>query len=711
MTNRASIEIHTLQNGSIHISTPSGRSFRVSVKAEDLWRQIKLHERGKETDPRFKELLHILENSGVFPCEETTQIIRVAALDPDRVLQNITQKTNATIISNESRISVELMDRDEPSMENFDCLLGIFPRYQWREIYRTERMCKQVGIPYIFLHFEANSAYFGPYVSPGDAVSYIDLHERRWCAVRNITDLRMSMEEPQRGRFQIPLSDLSWCVDKVLHEIGRSQREGHSWHEIEMQLNSHSIKRHAVFPMPHKDDNSENYPKLSPQDLVSPRVGIVTKLERVNFHTAAAEGLNASQSWCADMRRVLGRDSSAVNAGFSFHSKEEADLISIAESVERYCASITDPRRLTRSTQNGLKSAGYNVIDISRFALFSPNQYKDNRIPYSAIHPDEEIEWTIAHQVSSGSPFLAPSSLVYLNWNAGENIALPQHHPLNFAGVSAGANWDSALTNALEEIVERDAMMAWWLTGNKLPEVSAPIELAEHLDSLSQQDYRCWFLKIPHPTGIPVVAAVIDHIEEKILTVGFASRNNHKKAALKAWTEAVALLETALDLQRENGLIWGKKGQQRLGTIGLAPHRQDRSYNLDYANDFSDVTNLFAQLQVNLDPKIRSRCLEFLEPEGKYQSESTFERNSREMCTRIQESGFDVYTVDLTTPDVASTGLCVLRALVPGMLPNFPTAYRPLGGMNWIKKYSESVGWKKIPKSEEDINLLPLPYA
>lgn len=51
----------------------------------------------------------------------------------------------------------------------------------------------------------------------------------------------------------------------------------------------------------------------------------------------------------------------------------------------------------------------------------------------------------------------------------------------------------------------------------------------------------------------------------------------------------------------------------------------------------------------------------------------------RILTEMLVQTGLEPVAVNLTTPDIAETGLWVVRVCIPDMIPNTPTAYPPLG--------------------------------
>lgn len=718
-----SAEVRSLRDGTTYVATPSGRHFTVAAPVERVWSQLSGHGRGEPVDEDFREVVTVLAAAGVFP--------RADAAGPDAGGGRTWGAARLALCGDAGLCAAfaGTLPADEPApppvvlaagaladalaAARFDCLVGLYPRYDWRAMLRAEARARASGVGYVFFHFEGAHGFFGPMVRPGEVITYGDLHERRLCAAGGLDGLRLAMEPPQYGEFARAPEELRWH----LHTFGLSLRRWLAdptpapWAEVETDASALATRRHVVQPMPDRLADADPLPSVTPRDLVDARTGIVTKVESVAFATPAATGLRAIQTWVADLGRVYGRDASVVNAGFSHTDDAEAEVISIGESLERYCANVVRPAVLRYGSHASLTAAGCRCVEPSRFALFSPTQHARPDFPYVPLSDDQSVAWVPGVSLTTGEDALLPASLVYLLWHFGDNQAEPPVNPINFAGVSAGPSTAFALANALEEVVERDAMMAWWLSGARLPALPTPPSLRAAIEGARRHGFAGWFLRIDHPTGLPVVAAVLDNAAERITTVGFACRDSFPAAARKAWTEAVGLQETSRDLQRADGALWREKAQRRLRGPGLRDHRPDRRYADDYRSDFADVISLVSQLQINLDPRLRERWLPLLTPAGESEPDVELPRDADCYRERIERAGFEVFQVDLTTPDVAAAGVRVVRALAPGMLANFPTAFPPLGGLPWIVEYARRVGWEAAAVDEATVNPLPLPYA
>jgi ribosomal protein S12 methylthiotransferase accessory factor len=143
----------------------------------------------------------------------------------------------------------------------------------------------------------------------------------------------------------------------------------------------------------------------------------------------------------------------------------------------------------------------------------------------------------------------------------------------------------------------------------------------------------------------------------------------------------------------------------------LKPVRADRRYLDSYRSDFKDVTDLWCQLQVQLDPRAYARERPWDAGRTVHPADlpPSVPRGLDAYVERISSRGHDVIYVDVTTPDVAKVGFAAVRVLIPGLLPNFPAAFPPLGGGR-LRATAERLGWIE-PGGPLAVNTFPLPYS
>ena len=143
------------------------------------------------------------------------------------------------------------------------------------------------------------------------------------------------------------------------------------------------------------------------------------------------------------------------------------------------------------------------------------------------------------------------------------------------------------------------------------------------------------------------------------------------------------------------------------------PWRADRRYLDDFRADMHDCDDLMVQQQVYLDPRAAARVRHLIErPQTREPVEvpTVGERTVDAYRQRVEALGLEVIVVDITSPDVASTGLRVVRVIVPGTVGNAPAAF-PFLGLGRVQELAVELGWRSTPLPEADLNYFPLPHA
>lgn len=329
------------------------------------------------------------------------------------------------------------------------------------------------------------------------------------------------------------------------------------------------------------------------------------------------------------------------------------------------------------------------------------------------FHRDLEVLWVEGQNLTKKCNIWLPISLVYVNWHTG-HPGEPITNYYWFPGISAGVNLEHALVSGLEEIIERDITMIWWMNRHPFPAMEMLPELERIWEGRPHaMGQRAWLINLENEFDIPVMAGVLENVREKYFNIGFGCRPNPIDAARKAWTEALTLQEGSRDMDDPNGLLRTSVEKWDLIDVPYKDWRQDRQYLDDYRADFRDVSDLLQQQQVNLDP----RCLEQARPWVDTPRTRTFasipglpDRSLKTIQSRIQSRGYEILYKDITTPDIDHVGLKAARVLIPGLVPNTSAAFPPLG-LGRVQQAPVAMGWRENALSKEELNYWPLPHA
>lgn len=481
-----------------------------------------------------------------------------------------------------------------------------------------------------------------------------------------------------------------------------------------------TLTDHPILPLPHRHLRTPITSwRPTPETLIDPRTGIVLRTRDTEHHPSVPTILRTVQADITNMARSRSTpwQNDLLSGGSSFTDPHAARMAALGEAVERYCGNWTEAVPMRRASYAELADRGAPAVDPETLVLYSDEQHRQPGFPFQPFTRDLAVHWVKGRSLTRDRDAWLPASLVYINWNA----ASLRHDPVvnfhNFAGVQAGPTLEFALASAIEEIVERDAMMTWWSNRHQLPAVALPADLTMHWQGRpADLGQRAWAIHLDNQFDIPVIAGVLENTTEQLLTIGFAARPNPRDATTKAWAEALTLQEGSRDMDRppdESAVRALLRDQGGGDDTYLKPWRSDRLYLDAYRRDHRDVVQLLCQQQVNLDPRARRIVAPWIDVAVAREFDELPQLPDRSLTTyreRIERDGLEIFYVDLTTPDVALCGLRVVRVLIPGLAPNFPAAF-PTWGRRRIQQHAADLGWVAAPVAESELNTFPLPYA
>lgn len=452
------------------------------------------------------------------------------------------------------------------------------------------------------------------------------------------------------------------------------------------------------------------------------KYGIVRKLRRIKNHDSLPQSLITIQADVADLRFATDWANNTVCQGSTFNDLESAKMAALGEGYERYCANIIDTRRLVVGSQKFLKCENINAIDPNEFILFSKQQLLNHSTRFKQFDESTITTW-VDGKTQAGEYVYVPISMVYVNYRRVQrkgNYPIPLINSPAYAGISAGDSIESACINAFQEIIERHATMCWW--HNPAYDGRTCIDTAEYpkiialIDEFKQRGNEVSIVGISNRFRIPVYAVTLHNIENGIINTGFACRFNNEQAILKALTEACTLQAGSFDLLNPHGELFKAIGRKELSKNVAKPWIKSRNYLDYYSKDFSEMTDLMLQQQVYLDQRLFPRVERWLIPS--HESSTLYQdkifSNTRDefdaYISKFSEYGLEPIIVDLTTKDVDSLGVKVVRVIVPGLIPNFAIGDIHLGKQA-LQNEPVLLGHQSKATPLAKLNLNPLPHC
>jgi ribosomal protein S12 methylthiotransferase accessory factor len=330
----------------------------------------------------------------------------------------------------------------------------------------------------------------------------------------------------------------------------------------------------------------------------------------------------------------------------------------IGEACERYAASIVFEDQLIHARYSEVRD---QAIDLEKIIRFSPEQYAQPGFPFAPLRPDSFFRWTEGFNHSTGQDVLVPAQIVWLGYDylqADELIT-----PKISTGLACGSSYWQALHSGLCEVIERDAFMLTWQMRRQVPRLQLLAPEAcfspRFLDLLDHPYVDVNIRLLTTEFGIPSVLCVLKPLQADIVAVGMSTHSNMSKAIEKAVIEAHHTRNWTLDMLQE--------GVPTFQESDLTDFKQHVQFYLNEAN-FSRLSHLYNETSVIQDC---SKLTAEREPD--------YQRACLQLIERLDQYGYEVVAVDITTADIASLGLCILKVIVPGLQPlNADHRYRHL---------------------------------
>jgi len=170
----------------------------------------------------------------------------------------------------------------------------------------------------------------------------------------------------------------------------------------------------------------------------------------------------------------------------------QAFSLALAEGLERYCSCTYHARQLVWASPNEL---GADALNLHEIPQCSTAELNDPKCPLQAPQLDKPIRWVRGTCLNDGRMVYLPAIMVFLDIpyaSSAERFWFPIS-----TGCALHASYEQAVTNALLEVVERDALSIVWLQKLALPRLQ--------IDSVSGFLAECW-------TRCEKAAAALDYL-------------------------------------------------------------------------------------------------------------------------------------------------------------------------------------------------------
>ncbi|UVS80176.1 YcaO-like family protein [Actinokineospora sp. UTMC 2448] len=325
---------------------------------------------------------------------------------------------------------------------------------------------------------------------------------------------------------------------------------------------------------------------------------------------------------------------------------DEATAIrsAVGEAIERYAASLPDPARLRWARPADLDG---DVLDPRDLPLYEPQQYA--RTAFVPFDHRVDHPWVRGTWLDDGRPVWVPAVLAYLRL-----ALLPEHLICQGTsnGLAAGPDAESAAVSAVLELVERDAMLAAWLTGARGRFIdlddTLDADLADAVDALTDEGHTVEVHLLPTSTYGATAAALALGDGKRLpgIAIGLGSARDPREAVRQA------ILELAQSAPHLTMLL-----RERAHPVPARP--EDVRGMLDHAAYYFRPDRVVAFDRLRCGGTTRLGDL----------PETGAPASADDLAGVLGATGIRVALVDVTSADVATGPFRVVRAVSAGLQP------------------------------------------
>ena len=428
--------------------------------------------------------------------------------------------------------------------------------------------------------------------------------------------------------------------------------------------------------------------------LISRKVGLIRQIAGIRYQ-AQDPVFFAAGALLANF--TGGGGGQPLNAGGAGDTEALAVASAIGEAAERHSACFFDRDDMVFGS---FRDLGDDAASPDLLRLYSREQTErfGPRGP-GYFDEDSRIQWVWGYSLTDRRPRLVPASLVYLNFRPHADEANIGHNAST--GLAAGATREEAILSAMLETIERDAFILAWM--HRQPGRLIDIDDDELTDVLR---VRMWadrpgvdvkFFDLTTDVPIPVVFLIMRRQTEfgPVTCLGAASRVSPRRAVRKC------IVEGGQNFPVIRNLLTSERDWQP-------------------APDFSNLTTFDYHFLTYLKrPELVPEAFAFYDHcEDRVRlSELPDHSTGRvlgdiEYCVEsLRRAGYEAIVVDITTPDVAEAGLCVMRVVVPGLVPLHGNHQRPFLGVRRIAEAPFRLGWHRRGwNADGGLNPWPHPF-
>jgi ribosomal protein S12 methylthiotransferase accessory factor len=336
----------------------------------------------------------------------------------------------------------------------------------------------------------------------------------------------------------------------------------------------------------------------------------------------------------------------------------ESDILASIEVMERRsCASLDDGQKNKRVFASYNELGPLIAMNPISVGLYSKDFYQKH--PDLMFSANKKIHWVEGLSLFSNRKVLVPELLAYLSSDS------PQERYIYSTsnGTATGSNLQEAMLFGLLEVIERDAFLVSWYSGEQWKKISldeSPILGKDEkclIRRMNHFGYRTHFLDITNEFCVPAVAAIAERIDHQYgyLCFGAAAHPLLSGAIRSALSE----IASDIDVANKRSRLFEPKIIKMLDDFNYVQTQQDHT-DL-YAHPAS--TKLIQERLENTELVV---CKEGSNKSRQLLNSTLLLGNYVE---KLHHAGYETIAIDETTPAQKYWGLNSVKIIVPGLVP------------------------------------------
>lgn len=324
---------------------------------------------------------------------------------------------------------------------------------------------------------------------------------------------------------------------------------------------------------------------------------------------------------------------------------EDAQIAGTAEAIERYCAAIVELPLKHRQFVPKNKQ-----LEAQQWCLFTNEQRQNPLFPFKNIYSNDCL-LTNVFDFQTNDEVWIPHPFVVLRDDYQTGIPTS-------SGLAAGATALAALLRAIQELIERDALMITWLHSIPAHSIKVPSKYYDQVKSLNGEIWA--FDLTPDYSPFPVIA-VAGGIKKRgrwRYSLGVACRETWEDALEKAY------------LEWNQGVLFAGIYEKHVDVSGIVD-----PYTIKSFDEHAIFYTLHPELWHKLPMFSNVEHIYNISVKGNVMST---EESLEAVKNMLQKNKIRLYYRELTTIDAKQLGIRVVRAVSPDLASIFAHQQWPL---------------------------------